>query len=70
MNFAEEMVVLQAGPSDGEVICLTIAKSLAQLTPFSYSSMVDDSVLLAFSSRSLHVPSLEGCLVGNEVFYI
>ena len=26
VNFAEEMVVLQAGPSDGEVICLTIAR--------------------------------------------
>ena len=73
-NFSEEMVVLQAGPADGEVIRLTVDYSKEPLTVDSVFRQQIGRRLCAigfFLEQKFGCPQdIEGCLVGNDIFIV
>lgn len=73
-NFSEEMLVLNSGPANGEVICLTVDYSKKPLS-------VDATFRKQFGQRLAAIgqyleqkfgsaQDVEGCLVGKDIFIV
>ncbi|CAA7404779.1 unnamed protein product [Spirodela intermedia] len=73
-NFSEEMVVLQAGPADGEVIRLTVDYSKKPLTvdPLFRQQLGRRLCSIGFFlEQKFGFPQdIEGCVVGKDVFIV
>ncbi|PKI46985.1 hypothetical protein CRG98_032610 [Punica granatum] len=73
-NFSEEMLVLGAGPADGEVIRLTVNYSKKPLTvdPMFRRQLGQRlSAVGFFLERKFGgPPDAEGCVVGNDIFIV
>ncbi|KAK1318197.1 hypothetical protein QJS10_CPB04g01370 [Acorus calamus] len=73
-NFSEEMLVLSAGPADGEVIRLTVDYSKKPLTVNSNFRQQLSQRLCAvgfFLEQKFGSPQdVEGCLVGKDIYIV
>lgn len=73
-NFSEEMLVLGAGPADGEIIRLTVDYSKKPLTVDAvYRKQLGQRLCAVgfFLERKFGSPQdVEGCVVGNDVYIV
>ncbi|XP_068665304.1 phosphoglucan, water dikinase, chloroplastic isoform X2 [Aristolochia californica] len=73
-NFSEEMVVLSAGPADGEVIRLTVdySKKALTLDPIYRRQLGQRLCAIGFFlERKFGCPQdVEGCAVGKDIFIV
>ncbi|KAG9447465.1 hypothetical protein H6P81_013593 [Aristolochia fimbriata] len=73
-NFSEEMIVLSAGPADGEVVRLTVdySKKPLSLDPIYRRQLGQRLCAIGFFlERKFGCPQdVEGCVVGKDIFIV